>query len=599
MAALVDQPVVVFHVTTEASMAAIRDAQTRGQKLFAETCPQYLLLSATDLDKPGLEGAKWMFSPPARERADQEAIWRGVQNGTFQMVTSDHAPYRFDETGKLARGKDPDFKQIANGIPGIELRLPLLFSEGVAKGRIELERFVELACTNPARIYGLHPRKGTIAIGSDADIAIWDPDKTVLITDATTRDRAGYCPYAGMTVTGWPVTVLARGEVIVDRGELLAERGRGRFLPRAAGPAARPLGRLEPELDPERNFGANASRLSLGSGVRAGTTPCAPPVRLARRPLAAAAGLAAGRPRGLPGCGPWRQPSRASHGPGAAGADGRRVQADPGPGMPGHPRSDLPVRDLRQLADAGAGAGAGAGPGAQGRAPPPAAPKAGPLAADGAVRRARAAGSRLIFALLCPRLALVAGPGWSCDLSRRRAMVRPLAAAGLGSALLLAPHVVAAHVTLEHQEAFPNSSYKAVLRVPHGCEGKPTTAIRVQIPEGLIAVKPMPKPGWQLAVIKGKYDHPYEYEGSELTEGVKEVDWTGGDLADDFYDEFVFTGRLTDLAPDTVLSFPTVQECKGAVQRWIDIPAPGQDPDELAAPAPQLTIIEGEGEDAD
>ena len=160
MAALVDQPIVVFHVTTEGSMRAIRDAQTGGQKVFAETCPQYLLLDASDLDRPGLEGAKWMFSPPARDAADRAAIWRGVQNGTFQMVTSDHAPYRFDESGKLAKGRDPDFKQIANGIPGIELRLPLLFSEGVGKGRIDLERFVALGCTNPARIYGLHPEEG-------------------------------------------------------------------------------------------------------------------------------------------------------------------------------------------------------------------------------------------------------------------------------------------------------------------------------------------------------------------------------------------------------------------------------------------------------
>jgi dihydropyrimidinase len=256
MAALVDQPVVVFHVTTEGSLAAIRDAQTRGQKVFAETCPQYLLLSAADLDRPGLDGAKWMFSPPARDAADQAAIWRGLVNGTLQMVTSDHAPYRFDETGKQAAGNNPDFKQIANGIPGIELRLPLLFSEGVRKNRIDLHRFVELTCTNPARIYGLHPQKGTIAIGSDADLAIWDPDQTLEITDTTTHDRAGYSPYAGMTVTGWPVTVLARGEVIVDQGELLANRGRGRFLPRPAGSAAGPLGRRLPELDQARNFGA-------------------------------------------------------------------------------------------------------------------------------------------------------------------------------------------------------------------------------------------------------------------------------------------------------------------------------------------------------
>jgi dihydropyrimidinase len=256
MAALVDQPIVVFHVTTEAAMAAIRDAQSRGLKVFAETCPQYLLFEASHLDKPGLEGAKWMFSPPARDAADRAAIWRGVQNGTFQIVSSDHAPYRFDESGKLAKGPNPSFKQIANGIPGIELRLPLLFSEGVGNGRFDLHRFVALGCTNPARIYGLHPKKGTIAVGSDADLAIWDPEKTVEITDRTTHDAASYCPYAGMTITGWPTTVIARGEVIVDRDDLLGARGRGQFLPRAAGAAAEPAGLLVPEMDPARNFGA-------------------------------------------------------------------------------------------------------------------------------------------------------------------------------------------------------------------------------------------------------------------------------------------------------------------------------------------------------
>jgi dihydropyrimidinase len=257
MAALVDQPVVVFHVTTEGSMRAIREAQTRGQKVFAETCPQYLFLTAGHLDQPGLEGAKWMFSPPARDAADQEAMWRGIQNGTFQIVSSDHAPYRFDETGKLAQGPDPHFKQIANGIPGIEARLPLLFSEGVKAGRIDLNRFVELCCTNPAKIYGLHPKKGTIAVGSDADLAIWDPDLEVEVEHGTMHDATGYCPYAGMTLTGWPVTVISRGEVIVDAGELLASRGRGQLLTRAAGPAAEPAGMLAPEVDPARNFGAN------------------------------------------------------------------------------------------------------------------------------------------------------------------------------------------------------------------------------------------------------------------------------------------------------------------------------------------------------
>jgi dihydropyrimidinase len=257
MAALIDQPIMIFHVSTEASVETIREAQISGQKVFAETCPQYLLIAASDLDRPGLEGAKWMFSPPARDAHDHEAIWRGLQNGTLQVVSSDHAPYRFDETGKLARGPDASFKEIANGIPGLELRMPLMFSEGVQKGRIGLERLVELCCTNPARIYGLHPNKGTIAVGADADLAIWDPERKVEVTDQLTHDAVDYCPYTGMTLQGWPTTVLSRGEVIVEDGKLLAQPGRGRFLPRAAGPAARPTGRLAPELDPARNFGAD------------------------------------------------------------------------------------------------------------------------------------------------------------------------------------------------------------------------------------------------------------------------------------------------------------------------------------------------------
>ena len=256
MAAMIDQPLVIFHVSTEGSMAAIRAAQDKGQKIYGETCPQYLFLTAEDLDKPGVEGAMWCCSPPPRDAADQTAMWRGLANGTFQVFSSDHAPYSFDERGKLARGENPDFKNIANGLPGLELRMPLLFSEGVKKGRIDIHRFVDLCCTGGARLYGLHPKKGTIAIGADADIAIWDPDMSKTIGHDGTHDATGYCPYVGMTLTGWPVTVLARGEVIVEDGAFKGERGRGRLLLRAAGDAASPLGRREPELDPARNFGA-------------------------------------------------------------------------------------------------------------------------------------------------------------------------------------------------------------------------------------------------------------------------------------------------------------------------------------------------------
>ncbi|MEL6965523.1 MAG: amidohydrolase family protein, partial [Pseudomonadota bacterium] len=165
--------------------------------------------------------------------------------------------YSFDEHGKLARSMDPSFREIANGLPGLELRMPLLFSEGVKRGRIDIHRFVELCCTNGARLYGLHPQKGTIAIGGDADIAIWDPDMKVTLRHDSTHDATGYCPYAGMTLTGWPVTVLSRGEVIIDGGTCHAKRGRGRLLLRPAGDAAKPLGKLPAELDPARNFGAD------------------------------------------------------------------------------------------------------------------------------------------------------------------------------------------------------------------------------------------------------------------------------------------------------------------------------------------------------
>lgn len=256
MAAMIDQPLVIFHVSTEGAMDVIRAAQDRGRKVYGETCPQYLFLSARDLDKPGLEGAMWCCSPPPRDRADQDAMWRGLANGTFQVFSSDHAPYSFDERGKLARGPNPTFKEIANGLPGLELRMPLLFSEGVRKGRLDLDRFVDLCCAGGAKLYGLYPKKGTIGIGSDADIAIWDPERKVEIGHDTTHDATGYSPYVGMTLTGWPVTVLSRGEVIVEDGRFVGKPGRGQLLPRSAGDAARPLGRLEPELDPRRNFGA-------------------------------------------------------------------------------------------------------------------------------------------------------------------------------------------------------------------------------------------------------------------------------------------------------------------------------------------------------
>src|SRR5712675_2816861 len=245
---LLDVPILLVHVSAAEAIDVIRNAQTKGLKIYGETCPQYLFLTADDIAKPGMEGAKFCCSPPPRDAAGQEAVWNGLANGTFQVFSSDHAPYRFDASGKLPKGDKTTFKEIANGVPGIELRLPLLFSEGVGQGRLDLNAFVALTATSHAKLYGLYPKKGTIAVGSDADIAIWDPKREVTVSAAQIHDNVGYTPYEGMRLTGWPVTVLSRGRIVVDDGKLQAERGSGMFLPCALSAAAKPLGRTTPEL---------------------------------------------------------------------------------------------------------------------------------------------------------------------------------------------------------------------------------------------------------------------------------------------------------------------------------------------------------------
>ncbi|MGI9475655.1 MAG: amidohydrolase family protein, partial [Hyphomicrobiaceae bacterium] len=187
---------------------------------------------------------------------DQEALWQALDLGDLQMVTSDHAPYTLDENGKYAHGANPSFKQTSNGMPGLETRLPMLFDAMVSKGRYGVNAFVKWTATEPARVYGLGGRKGTIAIGADADIAVWDPGRKVTLSDEMVHDNTRYTPFAGREVTGWPVTVLRRGEVIVDNGTITAAPGSGQHLARDGGDAAKPSGRLSPEFDPERNFGA-------------------------------------------------------------------------------------------------------------------------------------------------------------------------------------------------------------------------------------------------------------------------------------------------------------------------------------------------------
>jgi dihydropyrimidinase len=260
LARFIDVPILIFHVTTREAMEEIRRAQDAGLKVFGETCPQYLCLTADDLDKPGTEGAKFCCSPPLRNKRDQDAMWQGLVDNVFQVFNSDHSPYRYDETGKLSAGPNPTFKQIANGLPGIELRMPLLFSEGVNKGKIDVCRFVELTSTNMARLYGLYPHKGTIAVGADADVAIWDPELEKTVTDETTHDNTGYSPFKGRKISGWPVTVLSRGRVVIDSDKLHAERGSGRLAKRGMPDLAKPLGRLEPEMDMNKNFGVQLFR---------------------------------------------------------------------------------------------------------------------------------------------------------------------------------------------------------------------------------------------------------------------------------------------------------------------------------------------------
>lgn len=254
LAKLADAPLLIVHVSTPEGAALVSEARLAGAKIFGETCPQYLFLDRDDLDRPGMEGAKFMCSPPVRDTATQEALWRHLQAGTFSVFSSDHAPYRFDETGKLAKGPDATFKQIANGMPGIGLRLPLLFSKGVRTGRITVQQFVALSATNAARLYGL-TRKGSIAVGLDADIAIWDPEETRAVRAEDQHDNMDYTPFEGRELTGWPVTVLTRGERVVDGGTLVAREGQGRFVTRDRIDLTGHPGVLSPEVDPARNWG--------------------------------------------------------------------------------------------------------------------------------------------------------------------------------------------------------------------------------------------------------------------------------------------------------------------------------------------------------
>jgi len=228
---LVDVPILIVHVSGKEAIEQIRWARGQGLSVFAETCPQYLFLTAEDLGTDdSYLGARCVCSPPPRDKANQEAIWDGLNDGLFTVFSSDHAPFGYDDpAGKKPGGQEVPFRHIPNGIPGLETRLPLLYSEGVLAGRMTLNRFVELTATNPAKAYGLHPRKGTIAIGGDADLVIWDERETT-IRNSQLHHAVDYTPYEGMRLKAWPGLTLSRGEVVWDGDKFHGRAGRGRFL---------------------------------------------------------------------------------------------------------------------------------------------------------------------------------------------------------------------------------------------------------------------------------------------------------------------------------------------------------------------------------
>ncbi len=232
LAELVDVPILIVHVSGREAVEQIRWARAQGLKVFAETCPQYLFLTAEDLGlDDSYQGARCICSPPPRDRANQEVIWHGLADGLFTVFSSDHAPFRMDgDEGKKPGGAEVAFRHIPNGIPGLETRMALLYSEGVLGGRITLEKFVELTATNPAKAYGLHPRKGTIAIGADADLVIWD-ERAHVIANANLHHNVDYTPYEGMALKAWPGTTLVGGEVVWHQNTFFPRAGQGRFLP--------------------------------------------------------------------------------------------------------------------------------------------------------------------------------------------------------------------------------------------------------------------------------------------------------------------------------------------------------------------------------
>jgi dihydropyrimidinase len=234
LAEIIGVPIVIVHVSNGDAIDEIKAGRARGSKVFSETCPQYLVLTAEDLDTTGFDGAKYVCSPPPRDTASQAACWAGLEEGVFDVFSSDHCPFRYDDIeGKKHPEGLKSFKWVPNGIPGVETSLPILFSEGVSKGRIDLQRFVALSSTNHAKMYGLYPKKGTIAVGSDADLVLWDPTRKEVLRQEILHHGADYTPFEGISVTGWPVRTILRGMTLVEDGALKQPKGVGNYQSRA------------------------------------------------------------------------------------------------------------------------------------------------------------------------------------------------------------------------------------------------------------------------------------------------------------------------------------------------------------------------------
>jgi dihydropyrimidinase len=243
IAEMLDVPIQIFHVSCPETAAEVARARARGLKVWAETCPQYLSLTAEDLDRPGFEGAKFIFGPPARSASDCDGLWHYLRDGTLGVISSDHSPLSFDHPkGKKAAGDDASFDKVPNGIPGLAARLPITFHEGVVKGRIDLPTFVDLVATRPARLFGLAPTKGSIAVGADADLVLWDPDATQVLTQAGQHHGGDYTPYEGREVRGRVIATYLRGQPVFENGQIKGSPGTGRFLPRAPYPEIAPRG---------------------------------------------------------------------------------------------------------------------------------------------------------------------------------------------------------------------------------------------------------------------------------------------------------------------------------------------------------------------